>query len=325
MTEQHRTLGGMHHVTAICGDPQQNADFYVGLLGMRLVKRSVNQDDPGTYHLFYADAAGSPGTDLTFFAWPGAQTGRIGAGQAGAVALAVPSDALPYWMERLSNAGIAWEGPTKRFDEDVLSFSDIHGQSLELVAAPDAAARPWHFWAEGPVPAEHAIRGLHSITLMEASDRPTAPFLSGPLGFRSTAASENRQRFALGPGGSGAWLDLVIAPNTPRGRVAVGTIHHVAWRTPDDAQQEQWWQQLHDTGTPISEIIDRFWFHSIYFREPGGVLFEIATDGPGFTVDETAAELGAHLVLPPWLEPNRAEIERALPPLTAHQPSSSPA
>ncbi len=319
--QTRRELPGLHHVTAICGDPQENADFYVGVLGMRLVKRSVNQDDPGTYHLFYADAAGSPGTDLTFFAWPGAPNGRIGAGQASAVALAVPQGALSFWMDRLSNEGIAWEGPSHRFDEDVLTFSDLHGQSLELVAAPDAAERRWEFWADGPVPAEHAIRGLHNVTLMEASEQPTRAFMAEQLGFRPVAASDNRRRFAVGPGGSGAWLDVLTAPGTPRGRIAVGTIHHVAWRTPDDAEQEQWWRQIRETGTPISEIIDRFWFHSIYFREPGGVLFEIATDGPGFTVDEPAADLGSSLVLPPWLEPKRADIERALPPLVVSSPA----
>lgn len=308
-------LGGLHHVTAICGDPQENADFYVGVLGLRLVKRSVNQDDPGTYHLFYADALGSPGTDLTFFAWPGAQRGRVGVGQAASVALAVPEGSLPYWMTRLKERGIAYEAPTRRFDEEVLAFSDAHGQALELVAAPDVASRPSHPWTDGPAPVDNAIRGLHSITLMEAGSQPTTPFITEQLGFRAAASKERRTRFAIGPGGSGAWLDVVVEPGAGRGRVAVGTIHHVAWRTPDDGQQRRWWERIAAGGTPVSEIIDRFWFHSIYFREPGGVLFEIATDGPGFTVDETAAELGTTLVLPPWLEPQRSEIVKVLPPL----------
>ena len=308
-----RTLQGIHHVTAIAGDPQENVDFYVGVLGLRLVKRTVNQDDPGTYHLFYADAIGSPGTDLTFFAWPGAQHGREGAGQASAVALAIPTATLGYWTERLADHNIAFEGPRPRFDEEVIAFSDFHGQALELVAAPDAGSRQWRAWADSPVPAEFAIRGIHGVTINEATEDPTIPFLTRQLGFRPAGETAGRRRFGVGPGGSGAWLDLTATPSAPRGRVAVGTIHHVAWRTPDDEQQRQWWQQIREMGVPISEIIDRFWFRSIYFREPGGVLFEVATDGPGFMVDESAEDLGARLVLPPWLEPHRSEIEGRLP------------
>ena len=316
---KERALQGIHHVTAIAGEPQENVDFYVGVLGLRLVKRSVNQDDPGTYHLFYADAVGSPGTDLTFFAWPGALHGREGAGQATTVALAVPQTGLEYWMKRLASHDVAFEGPVHRFDEEVIAFSDVHGQALELVAAPDALSRQWHAWDGGPAPAEAAIRGLHGVTIKEAAEDPTVPFLTGTLGFRPVGAVGGRRRFAVGPGGSGAWLDLLVTPGASRGRVAVGTIHHIAWRTPDDEQQRQWWQQINELGVPISDIIDRFWFHSIYFREPGGVLFEIATDGPGFTVDETADGLGTRLVLPPWLEPHRAEIESRLPPIEIPQ------
>lgn len=319
MPENARQLLGIHHVTAIAGDPQENVDFYVGVLGLRLVKRSVNQDDPGTYHLFYADAVGSPGTDLTFFAWPGAAHGREGAGQATAVSLALPKTALAYWTKRLTDHGIAFEGPVRRFDEEVMAFSDWHGQALELVAAPDAELRPWRFWADGPVPEDVAIRGIHGITLSEADERPTVPFLTEQLGFRKSGEADGRKRFAVGRGGSGAWLDLTMARSASRGNVAVGTIHHVAWRTPDDKEQQEWWQQIRNLGRSISEIIDRFWFHSIYFREPGGVLFEIATDGPGFAVDESVEELGTRLVLPPWLEPRRAEIERGLRPIELPQ------
>ncbi|MGH2435814.1 MAG: ring-cleaving dioxygenase [bacterium] len=319
MPEDSRQLLGIHHVTAIAGDPQENVDFYVGVLGLRLVKRSVNQDDPGTYHLFYADAAGSPGTDLTFFAWPGALHGREGAGQATAVSLVIPKRGLEYWTKRLTASDIAFEGPTRRFDEEVIAFSDWHGQALELAAAPDGESRPWQAWVEGPVPQEFAIRGIHNVTLKEAAEHPTVAFLTEQLGFRLSGEAAGRKRFAVGRGGSGAWLDLVIVPGAATGRVAVGTIHHVAWRTPDDQEQQQWWQQIRDLGAPISEIIDRFWFHSIYFREPGGVLFEIATDGPGFAVDESVEELGTRLVLPPWLEPRRTEIERALKPIALPQ------
>lgn len=314
-----RSLHGIHHVTAIAGDPQENADFYVGILGLRLVKRTVNQDDPGTYHLFYADAIGSPGTDLTFFAWPAGLHGREGTGQATAVALAIPPAAVGYWSKRLADSRVALEGPIRRFDEEVIAFSDVHGQALELVAAPDVGLRQWRSWAGGPVPAEVAIRGIHGITLKEAAEDPTLLFITQQLGFRLAAEEAGRKRFAIGHGGSGAWLDLIVTPSASRGRVAVGTIHHVAWRTPDDDEHQQWWQQIRALGVPISEVIDRFWFHSIYFREPGGVLFEIATDGPGFTVDESADDLGARLVLPPWLEAHRAEIERRLPPLELPQ------
>ncbi|MDQ7820219.1 MAG: ring-cleaving dioxygenase [Armatimonadota bacterium] len=319
-----RPLGGVHHVTAICGHPQENVDFYVGVLGLRLVKRSVNQDDPGTYHLFYADAVGTPGTDLTFFAWPGGPRGRVGAGQAAAVALAVPPGALPFWSDRLRSRGLDVRGPVRRFDEHVLTLTDPHGQVVELVGAPDAADRPWVFWEDGPIPREHAVRGIHSVTLTEAAAVPTVPFLTERLGFRPVASEGNRTRYAVGPGGSGAWLDLVVDPGAPAGRVAVGTIHHVAWRTPTDDDQRSWWEAIRRLGVPVSDIIDRFWFHSIYFREPGGVLFEIATDGPGFAVDEAVHELGSRLVLPPWLEPRRAEIERALIPL-ALPPITRPA
>lgn len=307
-------LLGIHHVTAIAGDPQENLDFYMGTLGLRLVKRSVNQDDPGTYHLFYADAVGTPGTDLTFFASPRGPRGHPGFGQATAVALAVPARSLTYWMQRLADHSIAFEGPLRKFGEETLAFLDVHGLALELVAADDSASRPWEFWAGGPVPLEHAIRGIHSVTLTTASQATTS-FLTTALGFRPVAEDGQSKRLAIGKGGSGAWLDLLVSPTSPRGRTAVGTIHHVAWRTPDPDEQRLWWQRIRSLGTPVSDLIDRFWFRSIYFREAGGALFEIATDGPGFGVDEPLGELGARLVLPPWLEPRRSEIERALLPI----------
>ncbi|MDR5694571.1 MAG: ring-cleaving dioxygenase [Armatimonadota bacterium] len=318
MKSNKRQFVGIHHVTAIAGNPQENLDFYVGILGLRLVKRSVNQDDPGTYHFFYADAVGTPGTDLTFFAWPGGLRGRDGTGQLASVALAIPSGSMEYWMKRLADHGVPHEGPYRKFDEEVITFSDVHGQALELVAAKDSSSRPWEFWADSPIPAQHAIRGIHGVVLKEASEYPTASFLTEHLGFRLVAEDGGRKRFAVGRGGSGAWLDLLITPYAPRGRVGVGTIHHVAWRTPSDEEQKQWWQRIRNLGVPISDIIDRFWFRSVYFPEPGGALFEIATDGPGFMVDQAFGELGTRLVLPPWLEPHRAEIERALLPI--HRP-----
>lgn len=311
-------LQGVHHVTAIAGAPQANVDFYVGVLGLRLVKRSVNQDDPGTYHLFFGDALGHPGTELTFFPWPGAPPGTRGTGQAVAVSLAVPPEAVAFWGDRLRQHGIEAFGPTVRFDEEVLTFNDPHGLALEIVAGDSVFRRAlWMPWTDGPVSPAVAIRGVHGVTLRESAIEPTAAFLTDVLGFGIAREAPDRIRFAVGRGGSGALLDLAPQPG-PRGRVAVGTVHHVAWRTPDAGTQRAWWERI-GARTSISSIIDRFWFNSIYFHEPGGVLFEIATDGPGFTADETPETLGTRLVLPPWLESQRVQLEAVLPPL--HPPS----
>jgi glyoxalase family protein len=311
---QAGALTGIHHVTAIAGDPQANVAFYTGALGMRLVKRTVNQDAPDTYHLFYRDALGHPGTELTFFARPGARRGREGAGQAVAVALAIPPDAMGYWLRRLSDLNVGHRGPHRRLDEDVIALSDHDGMLLELVAGPDTGRRsPWMPWEQGPVPAEFQIRGVHAVSVREASPDRTAAFLMDLMGFHALQKEGERRRFATGTGGSGALLDIL--PATPRrdGTVAVGSIHHVAWRTPTSETHRRWHEALGAAGVPASAIIDRFWFRSLYFHEPGGVLFEIATDGPGFTADEEPSALGTRLVLPPWLEPQRALIEGALP------------
>jgi len=313
-------LRGVHHVTAIAGDPQENIEYYVGLLGLRLVKRSVNQDDPGTYHLFYGDALGHPGTELTFFPWPGGAPGIPGVGQAATVAFAIPEGALDYWIRRLRTSGVAFEGSVGRFDEQVIAFSDPHGLNLELVAGPETGDRPlWSAWEGGPVPPEYAIRGVHAVAVKETRVDPTGAFLTDTLGFQLAAEADGRLRFQAGDGGSGALLDLLPQPGERRGRVAVGTVHHVAWRTPDSTEQERWREAIAEQGVSVTPVIDRFWFRSIYFREPGGVLFEIATDGPGFTVDEDKDELGQRLILPPWLEPQRPQIEAVLPPLRLPQ------
>ncbi|MGQ0548378.1 MAG: ring-cleaving dioxygenase [Armatimonadota bacterium] len=309
-------LSGIHHVTAIAGDPQRNADFYVGVLGLRLVKRSVNQDDPGTYHLFYADALGHPGTDLTFFPWRDAPRGWQGNGQAVTVGLAIPQGALGFWAARLAQAGREARKEQGPSGEDVIAFSDPDGLRLELVAGPGTDERAlWAPWEDGPVPVEMAIRGFHNVAVQEAGVEPTVGFLTEVLGFRLVHEAGERLRFATGEGDSGAMLDLLPRPGERPGRVAVGAVHHVAWRTPDDAEQRAWWERIGKVNATLSPIIDRFWFRSIYFREPGGVLFEIATDGPGFTADEAAEELGSRLILPPWLEPQRSRIEAKLPPL----------
>jgi glyoxalase family protein len=304
-------IPGIHHVTAIAGDPQQNIDFYTGLLGLRLVKLTINFDDPGTYHLYYGNQSGAPGTILTFFPWPGAPRGRKGAGQATSVALAIPESSLNFWIDRLKASNIPFDGPSRRFDEQVLAFHDPHQLQLELIAAP-AGAEPWR---NGPVPAEHAVRGLHSVTLSENTCQSTADFLTGVMGFRQAGESGNRLRYLAGGAGAGGAIDLICNPDLRRGMVAVGTVHHVAWRASDDADQLAWRQEIVARGHEVTAVLDRKYFHSIYFNEPGGVLFEIATDPPGFTVDEPLDELGERLQLPPWLEPQRARIEGMLTPL----------
>jgi glyoxalase family protein len=304
-------IPGIHHVTAIAGDPQQNIDFYTGLLGLRLVKLTINFDDPGTYHLYYGNESGTPGTILTFFPWPGAPRGRKGAGQATSVAFAIPESSLKFWIDRLRTSNLPFDGPSRRFDEQVLAFHDPHQLQLELIAAP-AGAEPWR---NGPVPAEHAVRGLHSVTLSENTCQSTGDFLTGVMRFRQAGESGNRLRYRAGGAGAGGAIDLICNPDLRRGMVAVGTVHHVAWRASDDADQLAWRQEIVAQGHDVTAVLDRKYFHSIYFNEPGGVLFEIATDPPGFAVDEPLSELGQHLKLPPWLDPQRARIEGLLPKL----------
>ena len=304
-------LSGLHHVTAIAGDAQANLNFYAGVLGLRLVKRTVNFDDPGSYHLYYGDAQGSPGTLLTFFAWPGARRGRTGLGQATAVALSVGPDSLPFWQERLTAHGIPIGEVESRLGETVLPLFDPDGLRLELVPTP---SDPRPGFPEGPVPAAHAVRGLHAVSLPERSPAQTARLLTDTLGFRAVETDGGGwTRYALGEGGT--FADVQAAPDLAPGQIAVGSIHHVAWRTPDDPQQSAWLQTLTGLGLGVSPVMDREYFQSIYFREPGGILFEIATDPPGFTVDETADTLGQHLKLPPQYEVRRAQIEAHLPPL----------
>lgn len=310
---------GLHHVTAIAGDPQENLDFYSGILGMRLVKKTVNQDVPGTYHLFYADAEGHPGTDLTFFPWPDMGPMRPGHGLASEVSLAVPSESLPFWEERLRRYGVAVERPQERFGEPTLSFRDAHGMPVALVASRPSPTRSFTPWDASPVPAEQQVRGLHAARLRERDLAATASFLTERLGFREQATEDGWHRFAVGDGDSGAYLDVAAAVGERRGAWGIGAIHHVALRATDDAHQLEIRRQVAEVAHP-TPVIDRFWFHSVYFKEPGGVLLEVATDGPGFTFDEDASTLGERLVLPPWLEADRDKIERGLPPLVAPQP-----
>ena len=300
-------LPGIHHVTAIAGDPQGNIDFYAGVLGLRLVKLTVNFDDPGTYHFYYGDRLGRPGAILTFFPFAGTRQGRLGTGQATVTALSVPAGSIPFWQDRLAARGVAVAGPVERFGDPVLAFVDPDGLGLELVGvAAGADSRPG--WAGGGVPVEQAIRGVHSLTLLEAAAGPTAEHLTVDLGFREIARTSERVRYATGAGGPGALVDLIGQPGMPRGSVAVGSVHHIAFRTPDDPSQHNGQQRLLDRGRNATPVQDRTYVRSIYFREPGGVLFEIATDPPGFTVDQPVERLGAELMLPDWLEPNRRRL-----------------
>ena len=304
---------GIHHVTAVATDPQRNVDFYMHTVGLRLVKQTVNFDDPGTYHLYYGDEAGTPGTILTFFPWPGVPKGRRGTGQATVTSFSIPEASMGYWKDRLERAAVEVRETVTRADEDALSFHDPDGLLIELVAHEGADPRPP--WERGPIPAEHAIRGLHSVTLTEGGYEDTAELLTGRLGFRLLREDGNRFRFAVADGQPGALVDLVCQPEAPRGLVSAGTVHHVAWRAPDEETEAGWREELTGSGLNVTPIIDRQYFRSIYFREPGGVLLEIATDPPGFGIDEPLLELGRSLKLPPWLEPARDEIERALPRL----------
>jgi glyoxalase family protein len=307
------TVTGLHHITVIAGDAQENLDFYVGVLGMRLVKKTVNQDVPGTYHLFYADGDAHAGTDITFFPWPDMGPGRLGTGLAVEVALAVPENSLGYWAERLGRQQIRVEGPLERFGERLLTLNDPHGLPLALVeTARDSEFTPW---PESSVPEQYQIRGLHAARLSERDASATANFLVTTLGFSKIGEEDGWRRFVLSGGGSGRILDLKEEPRTQRGTWGTGSVHHVAWRVPDERTQLSVQRRLVDARRQPTDVIDRFWFKSVYFREPGGVLFEVATDGPGFAVDERPDQLGARLVLPPWLESQRAAIEATLPPL----------
>jgi glyoxalase family protein len=307
-------IPGIHHVTAICGDAQRNVDFYSGVLGLRLVKVTVNFDMPETYHLYYGDATGSPGTIVTFFAWPGARRGRRGEGQITAAAFAIPPSAVEYWMGRFNTHRVAYEGPSRRFDEEVLTFADPDGLLLELVARPEAEGG--RGWDGSAVPAERAIQRFAGVRLDVARSQPTADLLTDVLGFAAEGQDEKVRRFRVGAGSDAARIDAVnVSPWKQPGIISAGSFHHIAWRTPSDAEQLAWRDDLVSLDFQVTPVRDRQYFHSIYFVEPGGILFEIATDPPGFTLDESADELGTHLKLPPWLENRRRELEGTLPPL----------
>ena len=308
---------GIHHVTAIAGDPQMNIDFYTGILGLRLVKVTVNFDDPGAYHLYYGDELGRPGTILTFFSWPGARRGSWGTRQVGVTSFAVPPNSIEYWKRRLQGSGVQLAGdleePPSKFGEPVLAFEDPDGLLLELVGHEPSEG--WSRWDGSSVDPEHAIRGFHGITLEEEGFEGTRKLLTESLGFEESAEEGQNFRFTSDAAGPGTIVDVRLAPSLGAGSIAVGTVHHVAWRAKDQETENALQSELKDLGLNVTPVLDRQYFHSIYFPEPGGVLFEIATEPPGFTIDESPEELGTHLKLPPWLEAQRPTIERRLPPV----------
>ena len=306
-------LLGLHHITAIASDPKRNLDFYTRVLGLRFVKKSVNQDDPGTYHLYYGDNVGSPGSALTFFPWPGTRRGRPGQGQAYATAFSVPAGAQAFWVERLKKFNAATSPIEARFADEVLPFADPDGMKLELVFTAETDRR-----VPAPskdVPAEHGIRGFHSSTLALGNPAATVALLTEIMGYRATGTAGDRTRYTVAAGGPGSYVDLFTDGGVPRGLNGAGTVHHIAFRVADDAAHAAAHKLLQSRGVHVSPVIDRAYFKSIYYREPNGVHFEIATDQPGFTFDEPVESLGTRLGLPPRLEPHRAEIEAALPQL----------
>jgi glyoxalase family protein len=303
---------GIHHVTAIAGPARRNLDFYTRTLGLRLVKKTVNFDDPGTYHFYYGDEAGQPGTILTFFPWEHAAPGQLGVGETQETVFRVPEGSIGYWTHRLIGKGVPHEAPQKRFDETVLAFRDPDGTRLALVEVPGIETEPG--WSDGELPAEHAIRGFHSVSLLLREAAPTGAILTDVFGFSEIGREGTLVRYKAGDIGIGGIVDLREAGGFPRGRPGAGSVHHIAFRAADDAVQTAMVQRLTENhGIHTTEQKDRNYFRSVYFREPGGVLFEIATDDPGFAADEPAATLGQALKLPRFLEPRRADIEAVLP------------
>ncbi len=306
-------ITGLHHVSVIAGDPQENVDFYTGVMGMRLVKKSINQDAPDTYHLFYADAVGTPGTDLTFFPIPAAPRARPGPGQIVEVPLAVPVGSLAFWQERLEVHGVTTRAVETRFGERTLPFKDPHGLRLALVETDDA--RTFVPWEKSPVPAEHQVRGLHAVQMWVHRLEPTETLLTEVMGLEKVGEDGGWHRYGTPGRGSGTYADVKATPASAAGRGGVGGVHHAAWRVRDGDEEDALRGLIEQVGLSPTPPIDRFWFRSVYFREPGGVLFELATDGPGFARDEDPEHLGETLVLPPWLESRRAQIEAGLPTL----------
>jgi glyoxalase family protein len=308
-----KSIQGLHHITAVCGNPQHNIDFYQNVLGQRFVKQTVNFDDPGTYHFYFGDKIGTPGTILTFFPWQHMRKGLRGNGETAAFAYTIPSDSVVYWQERLAALEVRVGETQTRFGATVIPFQDPDGMVVELITQ-DAKSiiQPWEM---GPVPAVHMLRGFHSVTLWLHEVDKTAQLLTDQLGYQFVGQEGKRTRYKAASDEMGIYVDILHRPGEENGRFGLGSIHHIAFRTVDDAEHLEYQHHLRAAGQQVTPVQDRNYFHSIYFRSPSGVLFEVATDAPGFTVDEPVAELGSSLKLPTQFEPHRAEIERVLPPI----------
>ncbi|HXY60137.1 MAG TPA: ring-cleaving dioxygenase [Chthoniobacterales bacterium] len=305
-------LRGIHHITAIASDPQRNVDFYTQVLGLRFAKRTVNFDDPSTYHLYYGDQTGRPGTAITFFAWPGARRGTHGTGQVIAASFAVPQNSIDYWKARFDEHHVFHEQLPARFDQSAVRLTDPDGLILELIEAEQLDDVDLKYETE--VPTKFAIHGFHAASLEVQRAKNTEGVLA-LLGFELIGESASRKRFSVNPKSTSAGVDLIERPDGQFGLNSAGTVHHIAFCCADDLEQVHWREQIVARGLHVTPVIDRFYFHSIYFREPGGILFEIATANPGFTVDEPVQRLGETLKLPPQYEEQRPEIERVLPPI----------
>ncbi|MFC2085759.1 ring-cleaving dioxygenase [Bacteroidota bacterium] len=309
-----KTIAGIHHITGICGPAQENLDFYTRFLGLRLVKKTVNFDDPGTYHLYYGDGGGSPGTILTFFPWEHSPAGRAGVGMVTHTAFSIPPAAIDYWVGRFADQGYDFVSPLERLGQVVIGINAPDGLALELVGDPEVESLAG--WADGPTEPAHAIRAFHSATLSVRDFDFLQGLFSETFGYSLVVEGGDRIRLAAPGNEIGRHVDLVIDRERVLQRAGRGTIHHIAFRAADEASQMEWRDKLLSAGLRVTEVLDRNYFKSIYFREPGGILFEIATDAPGFAVDEPEDTLGSGLKLPPWLEPRRSEIEKRLVPLT---------
>jgi len=305
-------LRGIHHITAIASDPQRNVDFYTQILGLRLAKRTVNFDDPSTYHFYFGDRTGRPGSTITFFAWPGARRGIRGTGQVISASFAIPATSIEYWKARLAEHRVFCEEIPSRFNAPGLRLTDTDGLLLELIESAQLDDVDLKY--ESEVPQKFAIHGFHAPTLEVQQTGPTEELLK-TLGFELVGEEESRRRLSVNSKSTSAQVDLVERAEGQFGVNSAGTVHHIAFRCANEKEQSRWRKELVDLGLHVTPVIDRFYFHSIYFREPGGILFEIATEGPGFTVDEPVKQLGESLKLPPQYEQHRAEIEHALPPI----------
>ena len=304
---------GLHHITAIAGEAKRNYNFYTGVLGLRLVKKTVNFDDPNTYHFYFGDKTGSPGSILTFFPWEGIQTGRRGARQVTEIGYSVPADSFDFWLKRFDKKNVIYNKVAEKFGEQYLTFLDPDGLKLELTATKNPDHRlPWE---TEEVPAEFATRGFHNVTITTNKLKPTADVLTGIFGYRLLESNVNRYRFITDAVENANIVDVVEVAGESAGHVAGGSVHHVAFRVKDDRVLMKFREKVHAAGLHITEKIDRNYFYSLYFREPGGVLFELATDNPGFAIDESVEDLGSGLKLPAQYESRREEIAAVLPKL----------